>query len=609
MQTPEKDILNHQGVIFAPSQHGRLEFAQAVRRLFLALKPEAVAVELPATVREAVLRGVRRLPFLSVVTYQEKNGATIYLPIEPQDPSTAALDLALRRDIPVYFIDRHTEGYPRMRDMLPDPYLAGRLGLTAYAEAYRRQFEDTPSTDADRLREMTMAFHLQNLTRKHARVLFVCGLVHYPAVRRLMDENLALPIGPTRAEGVLLANLAEDSSREILSEMPFVAAAFVRTGQDESGDMPDRLALHRDLLEQARARHLKNAKEEIGPGQMAVLNKFSRNYALVQGQLTPDLYQLLIAARGAVDDNFAYEVWNLATTWPWQDRENSLPTIHLRGEDLFLDSRKIRFHRRFRQFRRRLVQVPVKKRKREKTPGEWKKSWDGTQICSYPPEDIVIEGYGDYLKKKTTQVLSEQNVRTQPFISSMMDGLDLRETIRNWHEGRIYVTENQPERGRVGSVVVIFDEDLPQRGGEERYPWCLTWLGEHDQESDMAFYATPAGEQVIGPGISRCEYGGLMLTYPPLRVFDIWRDDFFNGARSKPERLLMAAIDYSEEKLVAYIAARPPASRMKSLAEMYGKKVVYLPLGQFSPLMMKKIRVFHVLDGRPVREYANEYIY
>ena len=127
----------------------------------------------------------------------------------------------------------------------------------------------------------------------------------------------------------------------------------------------------------------------------------------------------------------------------------------------------------------------------------------------------------------------------------MMDGLDMRETIRNWHEGRIYVTENRPVGGRVGSVVIIFDED---QGPEEQYPWCMTWLGEHAQESDMAFYSTAAGDNVVGPGISRCEYGGFMLTYPPLRLYDIWKDPFFNGARTKAERLLLAGLDYSEEK-------------------------------------------------------------
>ena len=48
----------------------------------------------------------------------------------------------------------------------------------------------------------------------------------------------------------------------------------------------------------------------------------------------------------------------------------------------------------------------------------------------------------------------------------------------------------------VGAVVVIFEED------ESRYPWCMTWLGEHSQESDMAFYSTNPYDQPVGPGIT-----------------------------------------------------------------------------------------------------------
>jgi hypothetical protein len=160
----------------------------------------------------------------------------------------------------------------------------------------------------------------------------------------------------------------------------------------------------------------------------------------------------------------------------------------------------------------------------------------------------------------------------------------------------------------VGSVVVIFDPDFPDKDSREHFPWRVTWLGEHDQESDMAFYSTPAGEVMDGPGISRCQYGGFMLTYPPFRVYDIWRDPFFDVARNKPEKLLMAAIDYSLEKHVVYVAATPPSGWCQSMAARVGKKIIYLPIGAFSPVTLKKIRQFHVLDGHHIRRYARHYI-
>jgi hypothetical protein len=255
-----------------------------------------------------------------------------------------------------------------------------------------------------------------------------------------------------------------------------------------------------------------------------------------------------------------------------------------------------------------LVPVPVRKKKREAYPGQWREGFKGQAICSYPPEDVVVEGYGQYLMRRAFEIKSEENRTVVPFTCSMLEGLDIRESIRNWGKGKVYVTDERPLKGKVGSVVVIFDPDPPNGEGREEFPWRVTWLGEHDQESDMAFYSTPAGEVMDGPGISRCQYGGFMLTYPPMRVYDIWRDPFFDLARNKSERLLMAALDYSLERHVVYVAANPPSGWCQSMAARLGKKIIYLPIGTFSPVTLKKIRQFHVLDGHHVRRYARDYI-
>jgi hypothetical protein len=259
----------------------------------------------------------------------------------------------------------------------------------------------------------------------------------------------------------------------------------------------------------------------------------------------------------------------------------------------------------------------LRKRPKERYPGEWQEGWRPWSVCSYPPEDLTIESYGAFLQKKARNILSEESVRTEPFTVSLGDGIDIRQTIRNWHEGRIHVRFQQAVRGKVGAVVVILDPDdaeeqgpehTPEQNNEERYPWKLTWQGEHDQESDMAFYATPLGERMSGPGISRCEYGGFLMTYPPGRMFNVWEDPFFDTARDKPERLMMAALDYCEDPLIVYVAQSPPAPRYKELARRLGKKVVYIPVGQLSPVALKRIRTFHVLAGRHVRAFAKEYL-
>ncbi|RLA89331.1 MAG: hypothetical protein DRG58_05400 [Deltaproteobacteria bacterium] len=596
----------YQDLALVPILHGRLECALLVRQAFAQYQPQALAVELPPTVQAAVLRAVARLPLLSVVYYEESDGRLVYFPIEPTDPLIEALRLAQEHNLPVYFIDREVEGYPRLREALPDPYALTQIGLPAYAEAYRQSCPGLNANWPDLLREQAMAYHLRELQKRYARLSVVFGLAHYPGLLEQLTRPQAHPLEKRKRSGVMLAHLAEESSREILSEIPYLAAAYEQARPEIPPVKLDRLQLHQQLITEAVVRYQKNQGDPVSPTQQALLHQFARNYALIQGHLTPDFYQLVVAARGVADDDFAYEVWDLGATYPWQCQDPGLPVIRLKGEDLFLNQKPIRFQRRFRQTRRRLLPMPVRTRPREDRPGQWRQAWRGTGICSYPPEDLVVEDFGDFARKKAMHTLSEQNRRVEPFTTSLLDGIAVRETIRNWHERVIYVLEERRVPGKVGAVVIIFDPDI---GPEEKYPWRVTWLGEHSQESDMAFYATPAGEHLVGPGISRCRYGGFMLSYPPWRLYEIWQDAFFGMARSKAERLVLAALDYSLEKHVAYIAAQPPRRRWLNWATRYGKKLVYLPLGSFSPVTLKKIQVFHVLDGQPVRGWARDYIW
>src|SRR5262249_53867712 len=151
------------------------------------------------------------------------------------------------------------------------------------------------------------------------------------------------------------------------------------------------------------------------------------------------------------------------------------------------------------------------------------------------PEDVAVEKFGDFLKKKGTQLLLEEGARTIPFMTSLEDGIDTKETIRHWYEKKLFVKTRGKPPGGVGSVVVIFDEDKGEEPNmnPERYPWHTTWLGEHSQESDMAFYATHMADNIVGPGISRCEYGGFMMSYPPRRMLDVWSDPDYQFCRSK----------------------------------------------------------------------------
>jgi len=650
---PHRLYLENFGPVHAlPILHYRTEFAHLAAAAFHHVRPDVVAVELPHTYRELFLKGAGRLPQISVIAAGSGGEGASYLLIEPADPLVEAARLAQEQGIDLHCIDIDLDAYPRHHDPLPDSYSISRIGLQAYYAAFvESRAEEIPGME-DQRREKGMAWRLQELAGRYKRILFLCGMSHLQRVKELFASPLAPPLERLRRDDLTLWNLHPDSCREILSEFPFLSAVYeyrrrrelppepgveknslrrrysalelIQGGKEELPDeqlldnairrsarrigdpasFPDRQRIIYHLFAEAARHYRQEAGESVHHWQKRAFFRFARNYALTSGMLMPDLFQLLAAARGCVDDNFAYAFCRLATCYPWQRETADIPTITISPEEIWVGSRSIRFRPRQKRTKG-LSSLSYTKRKREKRQGEWLEGFDDPSICSYPPEDLVIEGYGGFLKRKGCMQLSEELSRSERFTTSILDGIDMRETLRHLTEGSIYVREQQRTRGGVGSVVIIFDADRQAN----RYPYCMTWLGEHDQESDMAFYATDPAENVVGPGICRCEYGGLLLSYPPRRLHDVWHDRDYHGIASRAELLLMAALDYSTEKHVVHVAARPPRSIFKQLAARRGQKIVHIPLGSLSPLKLKQIRVMHILAGRDKREIASEYIW
>jgi hypothetical protein len=376
------------------------------------------------------------------------------------------------------------------------------------------------------------------------------------------------------------------------------------------GGPADRLRLQWSLVRESEQALAASAPdEEVQVWQRRLLARYTRNLAMASGRLVVDLFDLLAAARSCVSENFAWELHRLAVAYPPQgETATDLATARIRADELYEGVRRLRLFRRIRRPKRpdwrRLLR---RGRRSERWAGEWLEGFDVNAICSYPPEDILVEDFGRYLRGRGTSVLSEERARTVPFTTSVLDGIDVRETIRNWHEGRIMVRELGRAPGEVGSVVVVFEDESHR--DEPRYPYLQTWHGEHDQESDMAFYCTDPAQGIVGPGICRTTYGGFMLSHPPRRMADVWTDPDYRMAESKAEVLLLAGIDYTKEPMVVYVAARPPRSILFQLAARMNLKIVYLPLGSLSPATLKRIRVMHILSGQDKRGMAGDYVW
>lgn len=607
--------VNRGNLTYFPVVPGRLEFACRLRRYLLEHHPSVIAVELPSDLECLYAKAIARMPQMSAILIppeDDEEDAAVYIPIEAADPFVEALRTAAELNAEILFLEPPTRDKPHLGDNYPDPHALESIGIERYVEAYR--VYPQPRNEQIAWQAATMAWKLQGADPLAA----VCVVLSLNMLDPMLDAMETPQDEPPATKTRLfhtaeLVNLHPDCLAEVTIEPPFYQERYEarRTADAENPYASaaelriERSQWQLELWRQAEKEYSINTGEKMQGWQRMAMAKFTRNLALLDGHLVANVYDLTLAARSIVDDNYAFEVWQMANRYSVQQTEDPpLETLNLSGDSVWLRTRKLRIRRRLPRMKQMLKPHGLKARKKEQVEGQWARESNGNSICSYPPEDLVIENYGRFLKRYAKSMVSEEKSHVEPFTTSMLDGIDFRETIRNWHKQKLFVRQLGKFSGDVGALVIIFDEDR-----EDRYRYLTTWLGEHQNESDMAFYSTFPFEQLVGPGIGRAEYGGLLMTLPPRRMYDVWADPDYETAESKPERLLMAALDYSVERHVLYIAAKPPRSVFRQLAARMNRKITYIPLGQLSPAKLKKIRVVHVLDSYARRKEAKEYVW
>src|SRR5262249_19887295 len=344
--------------------------------------------------------------------------------------------------------------------------------------------------------------------------------------------------------------------------------------------------------------------QRLTPQLLSIYFRYVRNLALVGRRLTPDLYSLVVAAKQTAGDDFALGLAEAAREYPHQGDGGEALRMGIDQGDVpgwgvgpmvsrlpgqALSWRSCELRRRPEEAERRL----------------WKQRWDPFGQCSWPPEDQRIESFHQHVRDQAKALLGADLARSEKFTTSVMDGLDMRETLRHWHTGDLYVKVIPPSRGSVEVVVFLFDV-VP--ADPRTYTHRVTWYAEHDEESTLAFYSTDPMKNLVGPGIAQAEYGGALSLSPPRPIPDVWTDRRLDFTDTLEERLLAAALLHSRERHVALVSPRPPPASWRRLARRFGRKLVPLPLKRFSGQLVERLRRVHVLNGKHVRSYAADFI-
>jgi hypothetical protein len=589
-----------------PIIHGSGDFAVRVRAEMLEGSYDCLAVPLPPSFQEDVEVAVQRLPAVSAVVQRDsgRDGFS-YVPVDPCQGVIAAIRLALGEHLPRAFIDRETPWFEPNTGAFPDPYALKKVSPAGFAAAVLPAVPP-PASEQQRERIAWMARELRRLERGYRSILFVCSLLDWPWIRDAYRRDLPVDepepfFAPIDTFPVELRTLAF-----FLGELPYLTGLYERGRIDLSDDenlsvdgVKEMVLEARERLRRTEPRHA----ERVTPQLLSIYFRYVRNLCLLGRRLTPDLYTLVVAAKQTAGDDFALALAETARDYPFAPGEGPYLRMGLEEADVPVWGVGPMANRLPGQaFTWGACELRPRPPKRDQQ--RWRQRWSPYSQCSWPPEDDRIESFTAHVRDQARALIGADLARSEKFTTSVMDGLDMRETLRHWHTGDIYVKVLPPSRGTIEVVMFLFDVPADPR----RYPYRSTWFAEHPGESTLSYFATNPLDNLVGPGIAQAEYGGALFLWPPRPIPDVWRDARLDFADTLEERLLAAGLLHTQERHVAVVSAGPPPASWRRLARRFGRKLVHLPLKRFSGQLLERLRRFHVLNGREVRSYAAQFI-
>ena len=595
-----------------PVVHGSASYAVAVRRFLLEHTFDCIAIPLPPSFRSAVLAGVEQLPTPSAVVQvgsSDPVNSASYVPIDPCQAVIAAIRFGISDRTPLQFIDRECEEFDPDSSVFPDAFALRETTIERFCAAALPAIPG-PSSSQRLDRIEFMALRLKELKQKYVSIVCLCDLQDWPWLREAIvtgsnRETREFPnVNVSPAE-----NYAVDPRTLLflMGELPFITGLYENARQsldDDSSLVVDGIKEMMISTRQSYLADLGNRARKIPPLLLSQCLKYIRNQTLLARRFSPSFYTIASASQQVMGDQYTIHLVEAAKNYPYEEPlpwpmlrmgidQASLPgvgpvsmTSRLPGPPL--DWQTLALNRRAKKMDQR----------------KWKTRWNPYGQCSWPEEDIRIESFRNRVIERAQGMIGADLARTEKFTTSMMDGIDLRETLRHWYDGSLYVKVQPPTIGHLDATVMLFDNEPDPR----EYSWRATWFAEHVEESTLAFYATPFQKEMLGPGVAVSTYGGALFLFPPRKIEDVWEDERLDLADTLEQRLVAAACLHSESKHIALLSWSAPGIALKKIAKLFKKALVHVPLGHFSDSVVQQLRTFHVLNGKHVRSYAAHFI-
>lgn len=604
-------ILN--SVRIVPILHGRIAVAKEIRRICNEEDFDALILPLSATVEEELIAGVEELPIISAITVESDEQSYI-LPIDPTDAFIEAARQAVQKHLPIECIGPDVPQPCKQLLSPPDEETIEHIGLDAWATLTLHQSQITESLIARNDLTDFIALELKEAARRYQKALFPVEIHYIPALLESIHNVSERPVFEPRMLTTRRSPVEVDKLYFLLGELPFVAGEYEKNRFKLFEEKLSATELIKKMFLETRDNFIDS------PGQQNLFSitrlqqglTFLRNLTIQENKFTPSLFNIITAAKGVGGDSFALKILKAANFYPYLPlgfAQEETISVGLSGNGSLLvknyegDVQEATHLLKDTQTEWKTITIkPDKETWRDHEQGY---RWTMENLCSHTPEDIFIENFNKHVRGKSLRILNDQLKKSEEFSTSLKDGLDIRETLRNWHTGKLYVHEVPQINSGIDTIVVIFDEDH-----DREYPILTTWYAEHKEESTLSFYSRNPLKTLVGPGIAECEYGGFTLLYPPQQTPDIASYMEMKKLDRLPlnHQLTLYAMNFSQERVVAYIADKCPSQFLQKKAKELNKNLLWIPMKSFSSDTLRKLRKFHMLDGKKVRSWASRFI-
>jgi hypothetical protein len=170
-----------------------------------------------------------------------------------------------------------------------------------------------------------------------------------------------------------------------------------------------------------------------------------RNLSLIERRMTPDFYTIVMAAKQTAGDQFALHVAETAREY-LQETSSAAPRVFLPvlpwpamtlgiGQGRFPDGDVVHLVSRLPGPPVEWRSFQLSKRPEKKDVARWALRWNPYSHRSWPPEDTSIESFRAHVFDRARAILGQDLARTEKFTTSVMDGIDIRDTLRHWYDG------------------------------------------------------------------------------------------------------------------------------------------------------------------------------